>query len=116
MSTVMVRRRPEAPRVAHVSRRLAAFGAVVALTVAAGACSPPASDSGTAPASTIKMAGLFDLTGGDAAAGTAVAQATRYAVKQVNDAGGIQGHKIELIDLDDASDPAKAVLQYRKAV
>jgi ABC-type branched-subunit amino acid transport system substrate-binding protein len=102
------------------TRRLARGGAALfamGAMLAAAACAPSDGEdtdvSGDAP---IKMAGLFDLTGGDAAAGTAVAQATKYAIDQVNKAGGIQGHKIELISYDDASDPATAVLQYRKAV
>lgn len=99
-----------------VFRRGAIALASAALMLAA-ACSPSDnSSSGGGDAAPIKMLGLFDLTGGDAAAGNAVAQATRYAVKKANDAGGINGHKIDLIEVDDASDAATAVLQYRKFV
>ncbi|MCW2752483.1 MAG: Extracellular ligand-binding receptor [Aeromicrobium sp.] len=106
---------------ARPMHRTALIALASAALVLTAACAPKdntssstsGSGGGKAP---IKMLGLFDLTGGDAAAGTAVAQATRYAIDQQNKAGGINGHKIELSEVDDASDAATAVLQYRKFV
>ena len=100
------------------SRRLGVLAGLAAAALVMTACSPSDNsnaDDGDSKAP-IKVAGLFDLTGGNAAAGTAVADATKYAVEQINKKGGIQGRKIDLVGFDVASDPATAVLQYRKAV
>jgi ABC-type branched-subunit amino acid transport system substrate-binding protein len=117
MSTVAPREVSPLKYLVRPRHRLAAVLAVV-VAVASLAALPGSSLSGAAsgPKAPIKVAGLFDLTGGDAAAGLAVQQATEYAVNQQNKKGGIQGHKIDLVSLNDASDPATGVLEFRKAV
>jgi branched-chain amino acid transport system substrate-binding protein len=62
------------------------------------------------------MAGIWDYTGADAEAGIYVAKAAIAQVAAFNKKGGINGRQIQLSDQDDASDPAKGVLQYRKAL
>lgn len=40
--------------------------------------------------------------------------AVRLAVREVNAAGGVAGHTVELVALDDQGDPARALEQARK--
>jgi ABC-type branched-subunit amino acid transport system substrate-binding protein len=99
--------------------RVFSLGTVVAV-IATGAtgCGSNSSDSSTGPSSSdgpIKMAGIWDYTGADAEAGIVVAKAAKAKVAEVNASGGINDRKIDLTDQDDASDPAKGVLEYRKA-
>jgi branched-chain amino acid transport system substrate-binding protein len=42
--------------------------------------------------------------------------AVKLAVRECNAAGGVAGHKVELVALDDGSDPAQAPLQARKMI
>jgi branched-chain amino acid transport system substrate-binding protein len=90
---------------------LALAAAVVFLATACGGGS--SNGSGNAA---IKLGGLWDYTGADAEAGTAIAKAAQMVVDDTNAKGGINGHKIEMTNYDDASDPATAVAVYRKAV
>src|SRR5215471_17674644 len=80
------------------------FAGLVALAVAAGPAS--AADGG------IKMGAVLPVTGKESKIGTAYKQATEFAVKEVNDAGGIdvggKKMKIELTLLDDTTDAAKS--------
>lgn len=58
----------------------------------------------------------MSLTGPDAAFGEEFRDAATLAFKQVNAAGGIDGHKIEMIYGDSASDPATGVEVERKLI
>ncbi len=55
---------------------------------------------------TIKIGCNLELSSGIARFGQEALNGARLAVKDVNDAGGIFGRKVELIELDNASDPA----------
>lgn len=55
----------------------------------------------------IKIGGLHDLTGGLNIYGIQQSQAFKLAVKQLNETGGINGAKIELVEYDTQSDLAK---------
>ena len=60
-----------------------------------------------AEAGTIKL-GLLSPTSGDLAVyGQAVFNATEMAVKELNEAGGIDGAQIELVHYDNEGDPTK---------
>jgi branched-chain amino acid transport system substrate-binding protein len=60
----------------------------------------------------IKVGAVMPVTGKESKIGGAYKQATEYAVKEVNDAGGVdvggKKMKIELTLLDDTTDPAKS--------
>ncbi|HET9598348.1 MAG TPA: ABC transporter substrate-binding protein [Anaeromyxobacteraceae bacterium] len=56
----------------------------------------------------IKIGGYFPLTGGYAATGTAMRNAARLAVDEVNAAGGVLGRKLVVLEADDAGSPQKA--------
>ncbi|MFQ5811682.1 MAG: branched-chain amino acid ABC transporter substrate-binding protein [Anaerolineae bacterium] len=45
-----------------------------------------------------------------------VLYAVKLAVRERNAAGGVSGHKVELVALDDGNDPAQAPLQARKMI
>src|SRR5215510_10373164 len=57
----------------------------------------------------IKVGYLPALTGPSSSTGIGINRGTELAVAQINDAGGINGRKIELIVRDTQSDPTKAV-------
>ena len=63
---------------------------------------------------TIKIGGVGPTTGGDASYGTSVKNGASLAVKEINDAGGVNGLKLELSFEDDENDPEKAVNAYNK--
>ena len=66
---------------------------------------------------TIKIGALFALTGSGADWGQDEAEATRLAIEEVNNSGGINGKKIELI-LEDgpADDVNKSVTAFQKLI
>jgi branched-chain amino acid transport system substrate-binding protein len=45
-----------------------------------------------------------------------VLYAVKLAVQECNEAGGVSGHKVELVALDDGNDPAQAPVQARKMI
>jgi branched-chain amino acid transport system substrate-binding protein len=57
----------------------------------------------------IRIGFLPALTGPGSSTGVAINRGTILAVKEINDAGGVNGRKIELITRDTQSDPTKAV-------
>ncbi|HYR47053.1 MAG TPA: amino acid ABC transporter substrate-binding protein [Thermoanaerobaculia bacterium] len=68
--------------------------------------------AGRAADATIKIGAVLPVTGKESKIGGAYKQATEFAVKEVNDAGGVavggKPMKIELTLLDDTSDAAKS--------
>ena len=87
-----------------MKKRSVGLLAVVAL-LAAG-CSSNASKGGDSD--TIKVGSLFELTGAVSAYGNAEAEAVKLAVEEINEAGGIDGKKIELVEYDIKSDEQEA--------
>ena len=71
------------------------------------ATTPPAA---TPPqsAETFRIGVALPLTGSTAEEGTRIDKGARLAVKDINAAGGINGQKIELVEMDDRSDPKEA--------
>ena len=62
---------------------------------------------------TIKIGVSGPLTGGAAQYGNAVVNAAKLAVEEINNAGGVNGVKLELVTADDEADPGdKAVSAY----
>ena len=75
----------------------------------AGATSPGITDK------EIKIGGSFPFSGPVAAYG-ATGRSMGVAFKEVNDAGGINGRKVNFIQLDDQYDPTKTVQMTRQLV
>ncbi|MCD6151273.1 MAG: ABC transporter substrate-binding protein [Deltaproteobacteria bacterium] len=65
-------------------------------------------------AKTIKIGGMFDITGGTGAVGTPYAEGVRDYVRYINDNGGINGKMIELLDVDYAYKIPQALAAYKK--
>ncbi len=55
-------------------------------------------------------------TGPASSLGAGEVKAINMLVKQINAKGGVDGHKLDVIVLDSASDPQKAVLNVRKLI
>lgn len=88
-----------------------------ALAVALVGCSgtsktPEASGSGD----TIKVGAIVSLSGPYAAIGTPQKSVIEMEAKAINDSGGINGKKVEVIFEDDGTDPTKAVASATKLI
>ena len=68
--------------------------------------------SGTAEGGVIKIGGIGPVTGGAAVYGLAVQHGAELAVKEINEAGGINGMTVEFNFQDDEHDTEKAVNAY----
>lgn len=110
-----------------ISRRQ--FLAVVGAVAAAGALSACGSSSsstassaasgaasGSASGDTIKVGLLAPLTGDVSVYGIAVANGASLYIKQINEAGGINGKQIELIQMDEQGDATQAVNCFTQMV
>jgi len=64
----------------------------------------------------IKIAGIFALTGRAAHIGTAQRDAVMIAIDEVNQQGGINGRKLEMVMEDTESNPTKAVMALKKVL
>ena len=63
-----------------------------------------------------KFGGMGPLTGDYASYGTSVKQGAEIAVNEINAAGGVNGHNLELIFEDDECDEEKAISAYNKVM
>ena len=110
-----------------ISRRQ--FLAVVGAAAAVGALSACGSSSSSTAASTagaasgsgaagdtIKVGLLAPLTGDVSVYGIAVANGAALYIKQVNEAGGINGKQIDLIQMDEQGDATQAVTCFTQMV
>ncbi len=67
-------------------------------------------------AQTIKIGGIFDITGATGDVGAPYAEAARDYINYVNKHGGVNGKKIELIDVDYQYKIPQAVSAYKEMV
>ncbi|MBQ1274282.1 MAG: ABC transporter substrate-binding protein, partial [Cellulosilyticum sp.] len=63
-----------------------------------------------------KIGGMGPLTGDYASYGTSVKQGAEIAINEINAAGGVNGHNLELIFEDDECDEEKAISAYNKVM
>lgn len=91
-------------------KTLGLLTAVVMSTTMIIGCSETAKvNSGSAGGGdTIKLGGVFPLTGDVPALGAAMENGAKLAIKEINDAGGINGKKLEFIVEDDQDQAATA--------
>ena len=92
---------------------LAVMGVAASLVACGGAKSGQVSGSSSEP---VKVGAILSLTGSYAALGASEKNALELEQKRINDAGGINGRKIEVTIVDDATDEAKAVAAATKLI
>lgn len=73
-------------------------------------------EGGNAGGGTIKIGADLELTGGKASFGDSALKGAKLAVKEINDAGGILGKKLELIEADNASKSEEATRAAQKLI
>src|SRR6185312_14881910 len=78
--------------------------------LALGFCATPAG------AQTIKIGNLVDLTGPTSDQGKDIAQGRNDAVQYLNEKGGVNGKKLELVSVEYGFQPPRAVAAYKKFV
>lgn len=92
--------------------RIMAFAGVlllVVMTVSFVGCSKADSD-------TIKIGGVFPLSGPVAVYGIEAKNGIELAIEEINAAGGVNGKMLELVGEDDEGSPEKSVNVYKKLV
>ncbi|PAY09926.1 MULTISPECIES: ABC transporter substrate-binding protein [Bradyrhizobium] len=99
-----------------VTTRLAVLGAALALVATSGSAALAQKKYDTGASDTeIKIGNIMPYSGPASAYGIIGRTEAAY-FKKINDAGGINGRKINFISYDDAYSPPKAVEQARKLV
>ena len=93
------------------SRIMALAGVLlfVVMTVSFVGCSKADSD-------TIKIGGVFPLSGPVAVYGIEAKNGIELAIEEINAAGGVNGKMLELVGEDDEGSPEKSVNVYKKLV
>ncbi|ADY14007.1 ABC transporter substrate-binding protein [Sphaerochaeta globosa] len=96
-------------------KKLIVFMLLLGLTfsVFAGGATEQSSLKGEGP---IKIGSIQDLSGGASTAGQPNAWGAEYAVKVINEKGGINGRMLEITTMDCKNDAAEGVMAYRKLV
>jgi branched-chain amino acid transport system substrate-binding protein len=89
-------------RAARILSRILLVGALL------GAASASAAD--------INLGVIAGMTGAGASYGRGIAQGAEMAVREINAAGGINGRKLRLVVVDDASSPARSAIAMRRLV
>ena len=94
-----------------MKKRFLSMSLVVAMAAVAmtGCGGNSGSSDKSGDADTIKIGGMGPITGGAAYYGTEVKQGSQIAIDEINEAGGINGMKIEYNFQDDEADAEKAV-------
>lgn len=92
------------------------LGVLVLALLACAACAGGTGGSSSQAGAPIKIGLLTSLTGNYAPLGSQDKLAAEQLVNQVNGQGGINGHKIDLIQKDDHSDPNQTVVAYNQLV
>ena len=73
--------------------------------------------SGTALAQeTVKLGYIDPLSGGGASVGEGGLKTYQWIADEINAAGGLNGKKLEILPLDDKTNPQEAVVQAQKAI
>ena len=81
---------------------LASLVAVVSL----GAFAAPAAVAADSSDSTVRIGLEAPLTGDQKSIGIGMLDGAKLAASQINARGGLLGHKVEIVPIDDAADPA----------
>ncbi|TXL60749.1 ABC transporter substrate-binding protein [Aeromicrobium terrae] len=98
------------PRVGRTARVVSTLAAGLMVSGVLAACG--GSDDSSSSGGSYKIGVEIDQTGRSKASGVAQLKGMTAAADAINKAGGIDGHSVELIVRDTASDAAKAVSAY----
>ncbi|MGB4592664.1 MAG: ABC transporter substrate-binding protein [Coriobacteriia bacterium] len=90
-------------------RTVVTLAVAIALVGALAGCAKSDDDATGGTAEPYRIGAILSLTGTYAGLGIPEEQAIKLEVERVNEGGGINGHPIEVIYEDDATDPAKGV-------
>lgn len=87
-----------------------ALAAVASVALMGGCATTPGGGNkgGAVSGDTIKIGVNYELSGPVATYGESSVKGIEMAVKEVNDAGGVKGKKVELVKYDNKSEPAEA--------
>ncbi|MDL9979992.1 branched-chain amino acid ABC transporter substrate-binding protein [Microbacterium sp. ASV49] len=98
--------------------RLMQIAAAVALVLTTAGCSGGLAGGGATASSSgpIKMGMLAPFSGSESAFGDYMKYGAQLAINEINDKGGIDGRKVELVVEDDACDATTAVAAANKLV
>lgn len=99
-----------------MKRYLGAIGAGAAAVTLCSTLAACGAGGGSAGAGQVKVGAVLSLSGGGSVFGAAEKKAMELAVKTVNDKGGVDGKKIQLIVEDDKSEPSEALTVARDLV
>lgn len=99
-----------------MKRYLGAIGAGAAAVTLCGTLAACGAGGSSAGAGQVKVGAVLSLSGGGSVFGAAEKKAMELAVKTVNDKGGVDGKKIQLIVEDDKSEPSEALTVARDLV
>jgi branched-chain amino acid transport system substrate-binding protein len=97
-------------------RRILTVTAVVAALAASVLSGCSRADTPATKPEPLRLGALVPLSGRDAPIGTTMVTAYEMAVKEANDAGGVLGHRVELVTGDDACEPGTAVTKANELV
>lgn len=93
-------------------KKLGAGLCAAAMVVSFAGCSENGSAGSSSDSDVFKIGGIGPITGGAAVYGQAVKNAAELAANEINEAGGINGKKIEFKFEDDVHDAEKSVNAY----
>ena len=104
------------PRRRNIMKKLISLTLAAAMTMSllagCGSNSSAGTDSADTSAETFKIGGIGPITGAGAVYGIAVKNGAELAIKEINEAGGINGYQIEYNFQDDELDNEKSVNAY----
>jgi branched-chain amino acid transport system substrate-binding protein len=90
------------------------------VVAAGGACKKkatnPSGDSASLNSNVIRIGEVGSMTGSEATFGRSTHQGVELAVKQINESGGINGKKLEIVLMDNQSKPDEAAMAVTKLV
>lgn len=98
----------------HLSKKSLKIMSVLAGTMLMGSIFAGCGDD--AKSDEIKIGANFELTGNVANYGSATLDGLKLAIKEVNDAGGVNGKKITIVDADNKSEASEAVNAATKLI
>ena len=90
--------------------RTTLVAAAVALSALAVSAMPAAAQD------TLKLGYIDPLSGGGASIGEGGLKTFQYLADQLNAKGGILGHEVEILPLDNKVNPQQSVVQAQKAI